>query len=563
MLNFELPGSCAEGTLQPPEVPSPIQNSKFYNFTIVFPVAVVSMQRMLGIKYLTSTEALKGKRQLSRVKKIALIEPKPPGYHVDSRIALPRLGLPLLGAMLRQRGIEVSIYCPSFHDVDYDDVLKSDLVGISTTTSTAPEGYRIAGQMKQAGIPVVMGGSHVSFMADEALGHADFCARGEGEYTMLELVDAIESGSGFNGIKGLSYKVGEEVRHNPARELVTDLDALPFPDLSLIKGSEKIRITPVATSRGCPYDCSFCSVVQMFGRGCRERSIESVTEELQALRPNTVFFYDDNFTANRERTKRLLELMLPIGMPQAWTAQARVDVVRDRELLKLMKRTNCYMLYVGFESVNPATLKEYNKRQSVEEIEEAVRVLHEHGIMAHGMFVFGAENDDVQSLRSTLRFALKNHIDTVQFMTSLLCRGHRISTRWSGRAVCSPTSGTFTTGRACSVQPSKMSPYELQKETFRAMKRFYSVRECVRMLWGQEFLKFLTKLNANILLGRWRSAKRQIDARMIRWFYRAYGHVLIRRWEAANKDFGERLTALAQKARALRIAKQQSTKQLD
>ena len=500
---------------------------------------------------------------MSKVKKVALIEPKPAGYHVYSRIALPRLGLPLLGAMLRQRGIEVSIYCPAFHEIDYDDVLRSDLVGISTTTSTAPEGYRIAGQMKQAGIPVMIGGSHVSFMADEALEHADYCVRGEGEYTMLELIDAIESGSGFGAINGLSYKVGEETRHNPDRELVTDLDALPFPDLSLIKGSEKIRITPVATSRGCPYDCNFCSVVRMFGRGCRERSIESVTEELRTLRPGNVFFYDDNFTANRERTKRLLESMLRTGGVQGWTAQARVDVVRDKELLRLMKRSNCYILYIGFESVNPATLKEYNKHQSVEEIEEAVRVLHEHGIMAHGMFVFGAENDDAQSLRSTLKFALKNHIDTVQFMTLTPLPGTPYFNEMERQGRLLTNEWHLYDGQHVVYQPSKMSPYELQKETFRAMKRFYSVRECVKMLWGQEFLKFLVKLNANLLLGRWRSAKRQIDSRLLRWFYRAYGHVLLRRWEAANQDFGERLTALAQKARALRLAKQKSTKQLD
>ncbi len=463
---------------------------------------------------------------MSKVKKIALIEPKPPGYHVYSRIALPRLGLPIIGAMLKQKGIEVSIYCPAFQEIDYDDVMRSDLVGISTTTSTAPEGYRIAGQMRQAGIPVVMGGSHVSFMADEALQHADFCARGEGEFTMLELVEAMDSGSGFAGIKGLSYKIGEEIRHNPDRELVMDLDSLPFPDLSLIHGSEKIRITPIATSRGCPYDCNFCSVVRMFGRRCRERSVESVTQELLALRPSNVFFYDDNFTANTERTKRLLESMLSSGLSQAWTAQARVDVVRDRELLKLMKRSNCYILYIGFESVNPATLKEYNKHQSVEEIEEAVRLLHEHGIMAHGMFVFGAENDDVHSLRSSLDFALKNHIDTVQFMTLTPLPGTPYFQDMERQGRLLTNEWHLYDGQHVVYQPNKMSPYELQKETFRAMKRFYSVRECVKMLWGREFMKFLLRLNANLLLGRWSSAKRQVNTRLLRWFYRAYGHVL-------------------------------------
>ncbi len=145
---------------------------------------------------------------MSKIRKVALIEPRFPGYHVYSRFALPRLGLPILGAMLKQRGIEVSIYCQNFHPIHYADLFSSDLVGISTTTSTAPEGYRIAQQVRDAGVPVVMGGSHVSFMADEALMHADFCIRGEGEYTILELVDAMEIGFGVQHYKGTVLQSG-------------------------------------------------------------------------------------------------------------------------------------------------------------------------------------------------------------------------------------------------------------------------------------------------------------------------------------------------------------------
>lgn len=491
---------------------------------------------------------------MSGISKVTLIEPQPPGYHVYSGLALPRLGLPLMGAMLRQRGIEVGIYCQSFHPVDWSDVLKSDLVGISTTTSTAPEAYRMAQRVRSAGIPVVVGGSHVTFLADEALEYADYCVRGEGEHTMMELVDAIDSGSGFAGIKGLSYRIGDEVRHNPDRGLVQDLDALPFPDLSLIKGADRIKITPVATSRGCPFDCSFCSVTKMFGRKCRERSIENVVSELEMRQPRKVFFYDDNFTADRERARTLLDKMLSRGITPPWTAQTRADVVRDRELLRLMKRTNCYILYIGFESVNPATLKEYNKRQSVDEIVESIRILHEHGIMTHGMFVFGAENDDVAGMRETVRFALRNSIDTLQFMilTPLPGTPYFAEMERSGRLLTRDWS--LYDGQHVVYQPSKMSPFDLQKETFRAMKRFYSVRECAKMVFGMDFVRFAARLGANIVAGRWRYARRQLNARALKWFYRAHGHMLIRRWEAANKDFGERIKALAEKARALRPA---------
>jgi radical SAM superfamily enzyme YgiQ (UPF0313 family) len=495
---------------------------------------------------------------MSKIKRVVLIEPKPPGYHVYSRIALPRLGLPLIGAMLKQRGIDVTIYCQDFQEIDYTDVMRADLVGISTTTSTAPEGYRIAQRVKEAGIPVVMGGSHVTFLPEESLQYADFCVRGEGEYTMLELIDAIESGSGYGSIAGLSYRIGDEIRHNPPRELVQDLDALPFPDLSLIKGHEKISLTPIATSRGCPFNCNFCSVIKMFGRGYRQRSVDSVIEELRYLRPDTVFFYDDNFAGNRDRAKQLLERMLSEGLTPYWTAQVRVDIARDRELLALMKRSNCYILYIGLESVNPATLREFNKRQSVEEIVEAVRIIHEHGIMIHGMFVFGAENDDVSTLRAAADFALRTGIDTVQFMilTPLPGTAYYDQMERDGRILTHEW--YLYDGQHVVYQPAKMSPYELQKETFKAMRRFYSVYECIKMLAPPQFIRFMLKLNLNLLLGKWHDAKLQIRVASRRWFYRAYGHVLIKRWEAANKDFGEKIRVLAEKARALSSAKQTS-----
>lgn len=499
---------------------------------------------------------------MSTIRKVTLIEPQPPGYHVYSRFALPRLGLPILGAMLRQKGIEVGIYCQDFEPIDYADVLSSDLVGISTTTSTAPEGYRIAQRVRAAGVPVIMGGSHVSFLPDEALEHADYCVRGEGEYTLTELVDAIDSGSGFGGIRGLSYRVGDEVRHNPDRELVCNLDDLPFPDLSLLKGREKVKITPVVTSRGCPFDCSFCSVTKMFGRGYRTRSIESVMEELEQLNTRKVFFYDDNFTADRNRSKAMLEAMLSRGNPPSWSAQTRADVVRDRELLRLMKRSNCHLVYIGFESVNTATLNEYNKRQSVEEIVEAVRLLHEHGIMTHGMFVFGGENDDVQSLRETVSFALRNSIDTVQFMVLTPLPGTQYFRQMESEDRLLTREWHLYDGQHVVYQPKKMSPYELQREAFKGMKRFYNLRECMRMVFGLDFIKFAARLNANIVLGRWRAAKRQVDTRVLKWFYRAYGHFLLRRWEAANKDIGERIKALAEKARALRAGKPPSPETL-
>ncbi len=486
---------------------------------------------------------------LSRIQKVTLIEPRPPGCHVYSRFALPRLGLPILGAMLKKNGMDVSIYCQDIHPIDIEEVLASELVGISTTTSTAPEAYRIAKLVKQAGIPVVMGGSHVTFLPDEALEHADFCVRGEGEHTFSELIDAIDANSGFDSINGLSYRVGTDVYHNPDRGLIKDLDSLPFPDLSLIKGQEKIALDPIITSRGCPYDCSFCSVTPMFGRACRYRDTEQVIEELRNTKRKMTFFYDDNFCSNRDRTKTLLDRMLSEGICRPWCAQVRADVVRDRELIKLFAESGCWVLYIGFESASAETLAEYNKHQSIEEMAEAVRILHENQILVHGMFVLGADSDNTQGIRGTVDFAMKNGVDTAQFMAltplpgtvyyNELVRQNRLLTRdWQ-----------LYDGHHVVYQPRRISSYELQREAFRAMKRFYSLRECAKMLIGFDFAKFIAVLNWNLLRGKWRRASWQIETRARKWLYTAYGHFAIRRVEAASKEWTQVLAKVALRIR--------------
>lgn len=487
---------------------------------------------------------------MARVRKVTLIEPRPPGYHVYSLFPLPRLGLPIMGAILKNRGIDVSIYCQDFHPIDYDDVLSSDLVDISTTTSTAPEAYRIAERIKQAGIPVVFGGPHVTFAADEAVEHGDYCVRGEGEYTLTELIDAIDEGAGdLRSIKGLSFKSGGEVIHNEDRGRVTDLDALPFPDISLIKGSERISISPIITSRGCPYDCSFCSVTGMFGRACRYRSIDSVVEEMLTREQKMTFFYDDNFVMDPRRTKALLELMISKGADKPWSAQIRADTVRDRELIKLFQKSNCWVVYIGFESADEETLKEYNKRETVEEMAEAVCILHEHGIIVHGMFVIGAENDTTQSIRKSVNFAMKHQIDTVQFMALTPLPGTAYYHELERQDRLLTRDWQLYDGHHVVYQPRDISPYELQREAFRAMKCFYSIRECIRMLIGPDSFRFFAKLNLNLLRGKWKRARWEIERRVRRWAYSAYGHILIRRVEAANREWTQALAKVPQRIR--------------
>ena len=145
----------------------------------------------------------------------------------------------------------------------------------------------MADGLRARGIPVIIGGSHVTFMADEALAHADYVARGEGgEQIMLELIEALEGRRPLEAIRGLSFLRAGRAVHNDLREPCADLDTLPFPDLTLIAGHERLARTPIMTSWGCPFACNFCSVTAMFGRKYRFRSAESVVAEIKEKRPS-------------------------------------------------------------------------------------------------------------------------------------------------------------------------------------------------------------------------------------------------------------------------------------
>ncbi|MBI5287091.1 MAG: cobalamin B12-binding domain-containing protein, partial [Deltaproteobacteria bacterium] len=173
------------------------------------------------------------------MKKIVFIEPKPPDFHIFSRMPLPRLGTVLLGTTLQQKGYEVKSYVEAVGELDIEDVLKADAVGISTITSTAPRAYEIARQVRRAGIPVFMGGPHVSYMPEEALEYCDYVLKGEADEVIVDFIETLKKGRGFEAIPGLSSRKNGEVVHNKGVSLCKQLDNLPYPDFSIVKGMER------------------------------------------------------------------------------------------------------------------------------------------------------------------------------------------------------------------------------------------------------------------------------------------------------------------------------------
>lgn len=417
--------------------------------------------------------------------RIVFIEPAPPGFHVYSFIKQMRLGLPLLGALMTQRGHDVRIYAEALSEVDWDEVLSADLVGISTTTSTSVRAYRYAQRVREAGIPVVMGGPHVTFLDDEAMDFCDYVVRNEGEESLIALVDYLQGRGGLESILGLTYRdASGKVVRNSDRPLLASLTDLPWPDMGLVVGGEKVTPSPILTSRGCPFGCEFCSVVLMFGRRVRFIEPQEIVARIKQVNPKKMFFYDDNFFISRRRGKELLSLMIQEKFTMPFFAQIRVDSICkdhtvDEELLDLLYKAGCRIVYLGLESVNPATLKEYHKESTIEDMAGGLAALHKRGISTHGMFVFGADSDTREALDMTADFAVEHGLNSAQFLALTPLPGTRQTARFFAEGRIFTKNWTLYDGHHVVFWPKQMTPYELQDTINRAHKRFYSGRRLV------------------------------------------------------------------------------------
>ncbi|MFO8034515.1 MAG: radical SAM protein [Candidatus Bipolaricaulota bacterium] len=448
---------------------------------------------------------------MNKLENAVLIEPASPSIHFFRYARIPSLGLPILGALLRRMGLRVKIFCEHLAPIDWDTVARADLVGISALTNLAPRAYEISRTVREMAarmhrdITVVMGGPHPTSLPEEALAQGvDFVVRGEGEKACERLVRGLRQGGGVDEIPGLSYRKGEEIRHNPGCLLTGDLDELPFPDFSLIQGAERMTCTPLQTSRGCPYDCEFCSVVPMYGRKVRQRSIEGVLEELKQTDPGKhVFLVDDNFSADPDRTQALMEAMRAAGIKREWSTQERVSVAKRPDLLQKMRQAGCVILYLGLESMNPEALDEWEKGQSPEDVEEAVSTIHAQGLWVHGMFVLGADADTPASVNKTIQFALRSGIDTAQFFVLTPPPGTRLYRRLNDAGRIFDHDWSHYDGQRVVHLPKRLSPWELQELSIEATRRFYNLRRAVS--WG--------------LRGRWKNAALAV-----------YGRWLLGRW---------------------------------
>lgn len=454
------------------------------------------------------------------MKNILLVEPKSADFNIFSMFKIPRMGLVILGTVAEEREYRVRIIYEEIVTLKREHIEWADVIGFSLTTSTAPRGYRLAGDCKTVCKedgkyrPILFGGVHPTFEAEEALRLGDYVLTGEAEGSFPMLLDALRSGEDAELLKeipGLAWRRGREVLVNPPAAERTDMNTVPLPNWDLLEGYDigSTEITPVMTSRGCPFDCSFCSVTPMFGKKYRYMPIEQVIDELRRSRAKQVFFYDDHFAANKKRTRELLTRIVEekrrgtITVP-GFSAQVRSDIANQPEILDLMEKAGFNTLFIGFESVNPETLRLYKKGQSVADISRATEEIHRRNIRIHGMFVFGSDADTEGTFAATVRFARKSKIETVQFLilTPLPGSVHYRELDVQGRIFDSDW-GRYDTFHTVYL-PKLMSPYRLQMEMLKSMRKFYSVIGAFSWLFrGKPIVAFL-RLYGRFTLFRWR-----------------------------------------------------------
>ncbi len=373
----------------------------------------------------------------------------------------PRLSLPLLAALTPPE-IEVRIVDECVEEVDFEE--PAHLVGISLMTYMAPRGYEIAAAFRSRGIKVILGGHHPSALPEEAIQHADALVIGEAEGVWGKLLADFRAGR-------LQKFYRSMTRPN--------LAGLPRPRLDLLK--QEAYMTPycVQSTRGCPFNCDFCSVTDFFGNTFRLRPVEEVIEEVKSLPGDFLFFVDDNIAGNKAYARRLFETLIPLG--KKWAGQSNLNLAEDPELLDLAARSGCTGLFVGIESLSQAALNRVGKAfNRVKRYGEYIRRFHDHGILLDAGIIFGLDEDDESVFERTVEFLERNRVELALFNLLTPLPGTALYRRLEKEGRIFDRNWAHYDGRHVVFEPKNMTVEVLQEGFYWACHRFFSHRSILK-----------------------------------------------------------------------------------
>lgn len=392
---------------------------------------------------------------------LLLVAPRPSQrYNWDLREMLRLMGkravttplaLPLLAALTPQEW-EVQLVDEALGPVR--PRRRPALVGIHTLVSQVDRAHELADGFRSQGVPVVLGGPQITVAPEPSRAHADALVLGEAEDLWEQvLVDALAG----------SLRPTYEASERPSFE------TSPPPRWDLVPARSLLQCT-VQVSRGCPHGCEFCVIPSLLGRRQRYREVEDVVAELRGLPLKRVSFADDNLTADPRYARELLRAMAPLGL--SWSAQASMEALLDPELVGLMAEAGCDSVLVGFESLDPAVLRDTHKRQNRRErYEEAVAAAHGHGIQVIASFVVGFDTDTVDSFEPLVRFTREQHLSQVMLNHLAPYPGSALRQRIEaeGRLLPSPRPGVIP-----AMRYAHLSRAQVMEGTLDALERIYA-----------------------------------------------------------------------------------------
>ncbi len=377
--------------------------------------------------------------------KILLLSP-PTDSVIKSVIGVtgPPLGLAYLASIARSQGDDVRIIDSIAMDYTFEDItgqikkFDPDLVGLTSTTSMIPDAYKVAELAKEYNkeVKTVIGGPHVTFTQEETLmesPHMDFTVAGEGETSFSNLLLHLKGKKEIKEVKGISYRDSEKIIVTPPEQLIKDVDSIPLPAIDLLpmekyKAGTK-RFGTLMTSRGCPYNCIFCSSSLQFGKVWRGHSTDRVLTELRRLvfdyGIHEIEFLDDTFTLNMKRAVEIAKNIKAENLDIKWSGSARVNLFNE-EIAKAMKDSGAHTIYFGIESGNQNTLDFIGKGIKLQQAVDSVRKGNEAGLHTLGSFIIGFPDDTVYEVKNTIKFSKKVKVKIAQFTIATPYPGTRL-----------------------------------------------------------------------------------------------------------------------------------------
>lgn len=429
----------------------------------------------------------------SQARTLLLLDPYPRNnpYRMTARerrsIWFPKLSLPVIAAYTPE-GWDVKLIDESVQDINFDE--PCDLVGISIMTCYAPRAYEIATEFRKRGKKVVLGGVHPTYCPDEALRYGDAVVCGEAEDLWPQVVADFEAGT----MKQV-YRMDQ----------FPSLDHYKNPRVELLSPDAYMTRHCTFTTRGCHFDCEFCSVSPFNGKTTRRRPVPEVIEEMNHVKEwirsevvermsrgslwnamstalriwvgleegSIVAFVDDLHNSHRAYCRELWQAMKSLNIK--WGCQSTLFLGDDREMVKLAAESGCISVFVGMESISDDSLGETNKGfNQVRKFEDQIKMFHDHGIMVNPGMVFGFDNDDESVFETTLNFLIRNRVELAYFNVLTPLPGTALFERYEREGRIFDRDWAKYDGKHVVFHPSRMTSEQLQEGFFWANHEFYS-----------------------------------------------------------------------------------------